>query len=123
MGRAVHRWETDDIAPTKRHQRELVTAIRAARIGAETALAAAFAAAQTNASAAPVAMPAASPTAPVLSSSEALEPAVLRMADDLDLPARRLRRPMARLFARLGDTDFTHESAQKQLDGWIAEQG
>jgi hypothetical protein len=59
---------------------------------------------------------------PSCNPTEALELAVLRMADDLDLPPRRLRRPFVRLLGRLQEASFTLDAARKYLEGWLAEQ-
>lgn len=58
---------------------------------------------------------------PSCNPTEALELAVLRMADDFDLPPRRLRRPLVRCLGRLQEASFTLEAARKYLESWIAE--
>jgi len=42
------------------------------------------------------------------------------MADELDLPARRLRGSVRRRRGRLRDLNLTFEAAEKRLDDWIA---
>ena len=120
-GSAIYRWETDESAPTRRHQRALVVAIQAVRPGAEAPLAAAFAALRTKEGSAPAAtVPQALPTSPT-PTADVLELAVLRMADELDLPARRLRRPLLRLLARLREGQFALDSAEQQIERWVSE--
>lgn len=114
-GRAVYRWERDDSAPTKRNQRALVTAIRAVNMQAASALAAAITTGGAPPPPAPVAAPPAAPTGPV-----ALELAIFHAADELDLPPRRIRGALARLLKRMRAAGFTLETAQQQLDVWIA---
>jgi hypothetical protein len=47
--------------------------------------------------------------------------AILKMPDDLDLPARRVRGSVARLFKRLrAANNFSLDAAQQQLEGWFA---
>jgi transcriptional regulator with XRE-family HTH domain len=120
-GRAVYRWENNGSAPTKRHQREMLAVIGAVNSGAASTLAAAFATVrQGTALAKPE--PAAAPAVAAPNPLEAFELAIFRLADDLDLPPRRLRRPLARLCERLRAANFTLEAAQRQVESWIAEQ-
>jgi transcriptional regulator with XRE-family HTH domain len=123
LGRTIHRWETNQSVPTRRHQRDMLAVLRTYDAAAATALQAAIEAARQgkatgDTTVAVVASPAPTPVNP----SEPFELAVLRMADELDLPPRRLRRPLARLFERLRGTDSSLETAQQQLERWIAEQ-
>jgi DNA-binding transcriptional regulator YiaG len=117
-GRAVHRWEMDRSAPTRRHRQDLVSAIQVLNPVAAAALAEAF-----NPKTATAAQVAAAQAAPVaINHSEALAMAVFRIADELDLPARRVRRPLARLIGRLREVGLNLESTQEYLDAWIAEE-
>ncbi len=62
----------------------------------------------------------ASDPAPARSAAEILELAVLRMADELDLAARRVRRPLGRLLEGLRASNVSLEAAEKELELWIA---
>jgi transcriptional regulator with XRE-family HTH domain len=125
-GRAIYRWERDESAPTRRHRRALIEEIRAVNASAAAELLAALTAELSKrgkgTSPAP-ALPAAPPPAAAPDVHETFEVAVLRMADELDLPARRVRRPLARLFARLRAGDVSLEVAEKELAGLIAQGG
>lgn len=114
-GRAVHRWEMDRSAPTRRHRQDLVSAIQVLNPVAAAALAEAF-----NPKATTTAQVAAAPVA--INHSEALAMAVFRVADELDLPARRVRRPLARFVGQLREVGLNLESTQECLDAWIAEE-
>lgn len=114
-GHAVHRWEKNESAPTQRHQRELVSAIQVRNPAAAATLLAAFSPEQRKAT--PEAAAQAAPTA--ISQSDALALAVFRLADELDLPTRRLRRPLARFLVRLREAGLTLETTQQQVDSWI----
>jgi len=50
----------------------------------------------------------------------AIELALFSMADELDLPARRVRDSLMRLLRRLREVNVTLEVAQRQLEEWIA---
>ena len=116
QGRAVYRWERDDIVPSKRNQRALVTAINAVNQEVAAKLAAALSGQGQGAEPAPAPVP----VPPPLSAPVVLELAVFGMADELDLPARRIRGSLARLLKRLRESNLTLEVAQRQLDLWIA---
>jgi hypothetical protein len=117
----VYRWETNESAPTRRHQRALVVAIQAVRPGAEAPLVAAFAALRTKPGSAPAATtPQPLPASPT-QAADVLELAVLRLADELDLPARRLRRPLLRLLARLREGKLTLETTEQHIERWVSE--
>jgi transcriptional regulator with XRE-family HTH domain len=122
-GRAVYRWENNDSAPTRRHERELVLALQAISPGAAASLQAAFAAARPEVKPPSVATPTPEPAAPSISPGESFALAFFRMADELDLAPRRLRRPLARVLERMHGAGFTLETAQRMLAGWIAEEG
>jgi transcriptional regulator with XRE-family HTH domain len=122
-GRAVYRWENNDSAPTRRHERELVLALRAVSPAAAASLQAAFAAARPEVTSPSAATPAPQTAAPSITPGEAFALAFFRMADELDLAPRRLRRPLARVLERIGGAGFTLETAQRMLAGWIAEEG
>jgi len=113
-GRAVYRWENDESSPTPTHRRELINAIQAVRPAAATTLLEAWVKPKKTIESVPLTTPATSPR-------ELLELAVLRMADELDLPARRLRRPLLRLLSRARAANFTIETAEREIEAWIAE--
>jgi hypothetical protein len=112
-GRAVYRWERDDSAPTKRHRAALVTAIAAVNQEAARELALAFNPELTK--------PAA-PAPPPVDKGEAFDLAVFRMADELDLPPRRLRRPLGRLLKRLGALEVSLQDALQRIETSLAEE-
>ena len=53
--------------------------------------------------------------------SDELQLAVFGLADDLDLPPRRVRRPLTRPFERLRAANLTLDAALQQLEDLIAE--
>lgn len=55
-----------------------------------------------------------------IAESATLELAVFGMADELDLPARRIRGALARLLKRLESAKLSLEGTQRQLEAWIA---
>jgi hypothetical protein len=57
---------------------------------------------------------------PPLSGAVVLELAIAAMADELDLPPRRIRGAIVRLLKRLNATSFTLESLQQQIEARIA---
>ncbi|HEY5957761.1 MAG TPA: helix-turn-helix transcriptional regulator [Polyangiaceae bacterium] len=127
----VHRWEINKAAPTPRHEREMVKVIATYSADAAAALQAVFDKARSKATpvaAAPpgVAVPAL-PAAPQPASlgvgaTELLQLAVFGLADDLDLPPRHVRRPLARFFESLRAAQLTFDAVELQLNSWIAEQ-
>jgi transcriptional regulator with XRE-family HTH domain len=118
-GRAIYRWERDEAAPTARHRRALVQEIQAVNPEAAAKLRAALDARPADAKQGNIPQAPAPP--PARSAAEVLELAVLRMADELDLAARRVRRPLGRLLERLRASDVSLEAAQKELELWIAQ--
>jgi transcriptional regulator with XRE-family HTH domain len=116
-GRAVYRWERDDSAPRRRHRAALVTAIQAVNAAAATALAAVFASESKGAAAisvAPIAV-----AAPAIDPKLALELSIFACADELDVPARRLRSALLRLHQRWRETNLTLDVAQRYLEAWV----
>jgi transcriptional regulator with XRE-family HTH domain len=112
--RTISRWERASSAPNQRHLRELANAIEAVRPGAAAALQATLAAGR------PTAAPAAPAPAEPVRYPAGLEYAVLRMADELDLPPRRVRRPLVRLLQRAAECGFDLETAKAYVDAWVA---
>lgn len=135
-GRAVYRWESGHSEPQRRHRRALVTAIRAMDVSVATQLEAALASESDGASAAPartngstagtLATAGAEHAAPtlaapaVLGESRALELLLFRMADELDLPPRRMRGALARLLRGMRTENLSFETAERDLEAWIA---
>ena len=118
-GRAVYRWERDASAPRKRHRRELVTAISAVNQAAATTLATVFASEAKGRLGAPAPAPAPAPAVPVIDPQITLEFAVFAMADDLDIPARRLRGGLIRFVKRLREASITLDTVQRQLEAQL----
>ena len=142
QGRAIDRWERNETAPSDRHRRTLIRAIYLVNPRAGLALQAAFTA-KTGKSYAVVSEPvvaepsmgavrnddsksqspnlasppkihkATEPTQPVLG---IVEFAALKMADELDVSPRRVRRALSRLFERLRDANVTLDTVQVELN-------
>jgi transcriptional regulator with XRE-family HTH domain len=117
-GRAVYRWERDASAPRRRHRHELVAAISAVNQAAATALATVFAnEANGRRGGALDAAPTPSvPAPPAVDPKLTLELAVFAMADELDVPARRLRGGFVGLFKRMREAGISLEMLQRRLD-------
>jgi transcriptional regulator with XRE-family HTH domain len=116
-GRAIYRWERSESAPTKRHRSALVTAIQAVNQGAAAKLATAM----MNAGVTNVPAIAQPPSPTPVENTTALELAVFAMADELDLPPRRIRGSLVRLCQRLRTANYASvEGAQSRLELWIA---
>lgn len=122
-GRAVYRWERDDSAPRGRHRRELVTAISAVNQAAATALATVFASEAKGRRGEPQGAPTPppAPVPPVIDPKLTLELAVFTMADDLDVPARRLRAGLIRLVTRMREASISLDLLQRHLEEQSAE--
>ncbi len=114
-GRAVYRWERDDAVPTQRNQRALVTAIQAVNPQVAAWLSAQMATARGGENASPAA-----PAPPPVDEAAVLRHAIFVMADDLDLPPRRVRGSLRRLLKHLGEAKLTMESTERRLEEWIA---
>ncbi|MEO6599612.1 MAG: helix-turn-helix transcriptional regulator [Polyangiaceae bacterium] len=118
-GRAVYRWESDDSSPTKRHRRELVLAIQAVNPQAASALASAIAEVEKGVAPRPSAGPAIA--RPAVAPAEALERAIYQAADELDVPVRRLRGVLSRLFTRMRLTQLALEDTVQLFERQSAE--
>jgi transcriptional regulator with XRE-family HTH domain len=117
-GRAISRWERADNTPTKRNLKALVTAINAVDQSAASKLASAMG---SDPRATALAIPAAEAPIPApIGEPATFELAIFSMADELDLPPRRIRGALARLLKRLRTTHLSLEDTQHQLDAWIA---
>jgi transcriptional regulator with XRE-family HTH domain len=117
QGRAIHRWECDETAPRRGHRRKLLEVLGGVDPGLLGQLTSALAPAQGNASSVAPAAPA--PAASV-SPTTALELCLFRMADELDLPPRKVRTPLSRLLKRVRAANLTLEALQQHLDAAIA---
>jgi transcriptional regulator with XRE-family HTH domain len=117
-GRAISRWDRDDNTPTRRNRKALVTAINAVNQDAGAKLAAAIASDEPPTKTA-AAVPAAQPIVPPISGAVLFEHAIFGMADELDLPPRRIRGALVRLLKRLGEQDVSLDMALRQLETWI----
>jgi transcriptional regulator with XRE-family HTH domain len=118
-GRAIYRWERDDSAPTRRHHRALVAALHGLDAQLISDLTSALGSSKRNARSAPV------PAAPVLqapaiSPATAFELCLFRLADELDVPPRRVRAPLSRFLQRTRAAKLTLEAITQQLDTMIA---
>ncbi len=113
--RAVGRWELGQSAPRKRHRAPLVATIRIHDAAAADQLAKALVGDPPKR--APAVPPAPAPPDP----DTVLELAVLRLADELDLPPRRVRGPLVRLLGRVAGAGFNVESARARIETWIAD--
>ena len=119
-GRAVSRWELAQGLPAKHNRADLVRVIGTRHPGAALELATVFA---THLGDAPPPAPPASARVPTEAASrDTFDLAVLRLADELDLPARRLRRPLARLFDRIAAAQLDLDGAREHLKRWIGEE-
>ena len=119
-GRAVYRWERGDSVPSQRNRKALVIALDAVHRDAAAQLAAVIAREAAPRKGTPAVVAAPAPAAPELSAPVALELAIFNMADELDLPPRRIRGPLVRLLKRLRAANFTLDTAQRQVEAWIA---
>jgi len=117
-GRAVYRWERDESAPRRYNRRELVHVIKAVNESAANTLATVFAseAKRPRGAPAPVAAPAPAPTAPVIDPKLTLELAVFALAEELDVPARRLRAGLVKLVKRMREASITLDAVQRHLE-------
>ena len=111
-GQAVFRWEGGAISPRRRNLNNLIAVFKAANPQA----AAAFVELVRPSK------PAAPPPAPApLTGAAALERAVYLAADELDLPARKVRAALLRLVKRLRAGQVTLEQSQPLLEAWVTE--
>ncbi len=117
-GRAVYRWERGESAPTRRHRRTLIAALNGLDPKLTAELVAAFAPSKHGTATAPAA-PLQPPT-PTINPATAFELFLFRMADELDLPPRRVRTPLSRLLKRARAADLTLDALQHHLEAKIA---
>jgi transcriptional regulator with XRE-family HTH domain len=112
-GRAIFRWERDQVVPSKKHREALVTALRAVNDEVATRLEQAIAVDGGE-------RIAAAPAPPPIDEVAILESAVFTMADELDLPPRRVRHALRGLVKRLRADKMTIDATEKRLEEWIA---
>jgi transcriptional regulator with XRE-family HTH domain len=116
-GSAIYRWECGHSEPAPRHRRALVLALRTADPGMAAQLDAALEL-HDGGNAAP-ALTLAEARAALAGSGGSLEILVFRMANELDLPPRRVRGACARLLRSLRAAHLTVERAEKELEEWM----
>lgn len=119
-GRAVYRWERGAAVPSKRHRAALVTALQAVNPQVAEWLAAIMASELDGKQAA--AAPAEAAPAPI-DEAAMVERAIFMMADELDLPSRRVRGSLRRFLKSLRGAKLTLESTEQRLDEWVAATG
>jgi transcriptional regulator with XRE-family HTH domain len=119
-GRAIYRWERDESRPNRANQQRVLALITSLHQPAAAKLSAAMA---DHASISPIVAPSA--PAPLAAASAAprsvVEHSVFSMADELDLPARRVRGALSRWLRRVREAELTLDVAQRELDSWIAD--
>jgi transcriptional regulator with XRE-family HTH domain len=121
-GRAIYRWERDETGPSRLNQRMVLNAIGAIHPDAAAKLSAVFAAHGKRSRRAPAAASQLPPTAAQHVVPRALlEHSVFSMADELDIPPRRVRSALARWLRRVGEASFSFDVVQRELDGWIGD--
>ncbi len=138
QGRAIVRWERNETAPNDRHRRALIREIHLLNPQAGLALQAAVSAKTGKAytvasepvdaepsispaqndnskSQSPFLVPAPKTTETAQTVLDVLEFGVLKMADELDVAPRRVRRALSRLLERLREANVTLEPLQREL--------
>jgi transcriptional regulator with XRE-family HTH domain len=121
-GRAVYRWERGPLGPSRLNQRLMLNVIGALHAAAAAKLGAVFAARGKRSRGAPAAPLPLPPTAaaPVVTRA-LLEHTVFSMADELDVPPRRVRNALARWLRQVGEASFSLDTVQRELDAWIGD--
>jgi DNA-binding XRE family transcriptional regulator len=120
-GRAIYRWERDDCRPNRFSRRQLLQAIAMENKDAAAKLEAVFARLGKRGvlSQVPAALPASAPVPQPVVPRAVVELGVFTMADELDLPARRVRGSLVRLVRRMREAGLPMEVVQRELEGWI----
>src|SRR5690606_24905230 len=108
---AIGRWEKGQSTPHKRNQRALVLTIRERHPAAADELAAALRGHSPEAGVEPK-----PPTPPPPDPSVLLQLAVFRMADELDMPPRRVRGPLMRLLRRVRAAELSIDDAAARIE-------
>jgi transcriptional regulator with XRE-family HTH domain len=114
--RSVLRWENDRGAPTRRHQRALLQIIAEVNKPAADKLSENL----VNHGKPPPPPAAPAPSAPAVDPRAYLEHAVFTMADELDMPPRRVRGSLVRFLRSVGATSLTLQSTREYLELWNA---
>jgi hypothetical protein len=137
-GSGTERCSRLESAPKKQNHAPLVAAIRMSQPAWTDRLATvlrgevneAKPAAPEAASAAPATAPVSAPVSVQVSAPVAapdagvgVELGVLRLADELDLPARAVRRPLGRLLERFTSAGLDLVGVQTHIQSWIADGG
>ena len=112
----IGRWERGQATPRKRNRRALIAAIRERHPSAGDQLAAALQGPPAATQPAPSAVVPPPPDPATL-----LQLAVFRMADELDLPPRRLRGPLLRLLTRLRRAELNIDDTRAFIEQWMRE--
>jgi transcriptional regulator with XRE-family HTH domain len=114
-GRAIYRWERDDDIPSDANLRRVVQIIASLHEAAATKLSLAMATQAPAPSAAPTTTP------PLAVAPRALvEHGLFSMADELDLPARRVRGALARWLRRVREAGVELDVVRRELETWIS---
>lgn len=129
----ILRWEAGRSRPPARRRPALVSAITALDANAGARLLAALNAdaglaapeppprvARVDAAIAAPAGPATSPAASPPAARSTLELLVYRMADELDLPPRRMRGALTRWLRSVRAAGLSFEQAERELGAWLA---
>jgi DNA-binding XRE family transcriptional regulator len=118
--RAVYRWERGESKPSPLNRRMLLNLLGPMNQQAAAKLKEAFAtfdkSSAVEAPPSPAPVPA---TLPVTVPRALLEQGVFAMADELDLPPRRVRGALARWLRRIGDANPAFDAIRGELDAWI----
>jgi transcriptional regulator with XRE-family HTH domain len=124
--RGVSRWELGSSVPSRARRKLMVAAIQVVAPNAAATLAQAFATYEAERgrrrgktpAAAVVAPP--PPAPPPVDPRAVLERTIFLAADELDLPARRVRGAFARAFQRLAQNGLTLAQVTTELAAWRA---
>jgi transcriptional regulator with XRE-family HTH domain len=118
-GRAVYRWERDDAQPNRANQRRVVEVIASLHEAAAAKLSAVIA---DQVKHAPVATAPPPRTATPPAALRALvEHSVFSVADELDLPPRRVRAALAGWLRRVHAAGLALDVVQREIDAWIGD--
>lgn len=120
-GRAIYRWERGDSKPSALNRRMLLNAIGPVNQAAAAKLSEAFDVFDKSSTGeAPPSAPPAPAVVSVAVPRALLEQGVFAMADELDLPPRRVRGALSRWLRRVGEVNPAFDAARRELDEWIS---